>query len=87
MKTFYQVLANSFAAMLVNLTLWFALVYSVYLTTHSVFATSILSGVYMVLSAGTGMWFGSLVDHHHKHQMWCSIHQPIHQLQQMARPP
>ncbi len=66
MKTFYQVLANSFAAMLVNLTLWFALVYSVYLTTHSVFATSILSGVYMVLSAGTGMWFGSLVDHHHK---------------------
>jgi DHA3 family multidrug efflux protein-like MFS transporter len=41
-------------------------VYWVYLETKSVFATSIVSGFYILLTALSGFWFGSLVDHHTK---------------------
>ncbi len=66
MKTFYQILANTVIANVTNMTIWFALVFFVYLETHSVTATSIVSGIFLVFTAGLGIWFGSLVDHNKK---------------------
>lgn len=48
------------------MTVWFALIFFVYLETNSVTATSIVSGIYLVLVAVLGIWFGSLVDHNKK---------------------
>jgi DHA3 family multidrug efflux protein-like MFS transporter len=45
---------------------WFALSLWVYTRTQSVLATSIMSGVFLIATAATGIWFGSLVDHHKK---------------------
>lgn len=69
MNTFNQILANTFVAGLTNMTVWFALTYYVYLQTHSVFATSLIAGSHLVMTALTGLWFGGLVDHHHKKQV------------------
>lgn len=66
MKTFYQILANTVLANVTNMTVWFALIFFVYLETKSVTATSIISGIYLVLTAALGIWFGSLVDHNKK---------------------
>lgn len=66
MKTFYQLLANTFVANLTNMTVWFALTYYVYLETRSVFATALIAGSHLVMTALSGLWFGGLVDHHHK---------------------
>jgi DHA3 family multidrug efflux protein-like MFS transporter len=66
MKTFYQVLINSVLSNITNMTVWFALIFFIYLETLSVTATSIVSGIYLVLTAGLGIWFGSLVDHNKK---------------------
>ena len=48
------------------MTLWFAITFFVYLQTRSVFATAIISGIFLVATALTGIWFGSIVDHHKK---------------------
>jgi DHA3 family multidrug efflux protein-like MFS transporter len=69
MKAFYQLAANSFFAGLTTMLVWFALSLWVYTQTQSVLATSIMSGIYLVASAVTGVWFGSLVDHHKKKTM------------------
>lgn len=66
MKTFYQILANTVLANVTNMTVWFAMIFFMYLETKSVTATSIVSGIYLVLTAGLGIWFGSLVDHNKK---------------------
>lgn len=66
MKTFYQLLANTLLASVINFTVWFAITFYVYLQTRSVFATAIISGLYLVFTAVSGFWFGSLVDHYHK---------------------
>jgi MFS transporter, DHA3 family, multidrug efflux protein len=66
MKTFYQLLGNTIIANVTNMTIWFALVFFVYLETRSVTATSIVSGIYLVAVALSGFWFGSLVDHYKK---------------------
>ncbi len=50
----------------INFTVWFAITFFVYLQTRSVFATAIISGIFLVLTAVSGFWFGSLVDHHKK---------------------
>lgn len=63
MKTFYNVLANTVLASVTNMTVWFAITFFTYLQTQAVFATSLLSGLYLVVVAVTGIWFGSLVDH------------------------
>lgn len=62
MKTFYQVLANTLIASVTNFTVWFAITFFVYLQTRSVFATAIISGIYLVATAVSGFWLGSLVD-------------------------
>lgn len=69
MKNFYLLLANNLFASVTNFTVWFALVFYAYLQTRSVFATSLISGIYLVTVASTGFWFGELVDHHKKKQM------------------
>ncbi|WKZ46282.1 MAG: MFS transporter [Anaerolineales bacterium] len=66
MKTFYQILANTILANVTNMTVWFALIFFIYLQTKSVTATSIVSGIFLVLTAGLGIWFGSIVDHNKK---------------------
>jgi DHA3 family multidrug efflux protein-like MFS transporter len=66
MKTFYHLLANTTIAGVINFTVWFAITFFIYLQTHSVFATGIISGIYLILVAVTGIWFGSIVDNHKK---------------------
>jgi DHA3 family multidrug efflux protein-like MFS transporter len=48
------------------MTVWFAMIFFMYLETRSVTATSVVSGIYLVLTAVLGIWFGSLVDHNKK---------------------
>ncbi len=66
MKTFYQILANTVLANVTNMTVWFAMIFFIYLQTKSVTATSIVSGIFLALTAGLGIWFGSIVDHNKK---------------------
>lgn len=66
MKTFYQLLVNSLVTSITNLTVWFALTYFAYLQTHSVLTTAIMSGSYLLLVSVSGLWLGSIVDHHPK---------------------
>ncbi|MEU8242783.1 MFS transporter [Actinoplanes missouriensis] len=65
-KTFYQILANTLLVSVMNFTVWFAVTFWVYLQTRSVFATGVISGIFLVLTAATGIWFGSIVDGHRK---------------------
>jgi DHA3 family multidrug efflux protein-like MFS transporter len=65
-SVFHQILANNLVANITNFTVWFGVTFWVYLETHSVFATGMIAGIYLVLTAGLGFWFGSLVDHHPK---------------------
>ena len=66
LRTFYHLLGNTLIASVINFTVWFAITFYVYLQTHSVFATAMIAGIYLVMTASTGIWFGSLVDHHKK---------------------
>lgn len=66
MKTFYAFLANNLVAGIVNFTVWFAIIFYVYLQTHSVLATSLISGLWVATVALTGFWLGSFVDHYSK---------------------
>jgi DHA3 family multidrug efflux protein-like MFS transporter len=63
---FHHLLVNNLVANITNFTVWFALTFWVFLETRSVFATGMIAGVYLVLTAGLAIWFGSLVDHHRK---------------------
>lgn len=66
MKAFYNLLANNLIAGVTNFTVWFAIIFFVYLESKSVFATSMISGLYLLTVASTGIWFGSIVDHNKK---------------------
>jgi DHA3 family multidrug efflux protein-like MFS transporter len=74
LKAFYHLVANTAVASVLNYTVWFAITFYLYLQTQSVFATAALSGIYLVTTTLTGIWFGSLVDHHRKKQvmLWAS---------------
>ncbi|MBF9131304.1 MFS transporter [Plantactinospora sp. S1510] len=65
-KTFYQLLVNTLLVSVINFTVWFAITFYVYIETRSVFATGVISGIFLVMTALTGIWFGSLVDHYSK---------------------
>jgi DHA3 family multidrug efflux protein-like MFS transporter len=65
-RTFVQLLANVLLVGVINYTVWFAVTFFVYLQTRSVFATGVIAGLFLVAMVGTGVWFGSLVDHHRK---------------------
>jgi DHA3 family multidrug efflux protein-like MFS transporter len=66
MRAFYNLLANNAVAGVVNFTVWFAITFWVFLETRSVFATGMIAGVFLVLTAAFAVWFGSLVDHYPK---------------------
>lgn len=66
MSAFYNILGNVLIASITNFTIWFALTFWIFLETESVLATGLLGGIYLVFTAGSGFWFGSIVDHHRK---------------------
>ena len=66
MNTFRRLLANSLIAGVTTNFLWFAITFWAYLETRSVLATSIIGGTFMLLSAVSGLVFGSFVDRHKK---------------------
>jgi MFS transporter, DHA3 family, multidrug efflux protein len=65
-RVFQHALGNTLVASVVNFTVWFAVTFWVYLETRSVFATGVISGIYLVLTAASGVWFGGLVDRYRK---------------------
>ncbi|WP_232664507.1 MFS transporter [Pseudonocardia sp. TRM90224] len=65
-RTFRHALANTLVASVVNFTVWFAVTFWVYLETRSVFATGVIAGIFLGFTALSGIWFGSIVDHHRK---------------------
>jgi DHA3 family multidrug efflux protein-like MFS transporter len=69
MKSFYQLLGNTVLTSVTNMTVWFAIIFYAYLQTQAVFATSLLSGMFLAVTAITSIWFGSLVDNHRKKQV------------------
>nr|WP_221374315.1 MFS transporter [Actinoplanes polyasparticus] len=68
-RVFYQLLVNTLLVSVTNFTVWFAITFYTYIETRSVFATGVISGIFLVLTALTGIWFGSLVDHRPKKLM------------------
>lgn len=66
MTPFHHLLINNLIANITNFTVWFAVTFWVFLETKSVFATGMIAGMYLVLTAAFAIWFGSLVDHHRK---------------------
>jgi MFS transporter, DHA3 family, multidrug efflux protein len=66
MKTFYFLLGNTVIASVTNMTVWFALIFFIFLETQSVFATAMCSGIYLTIVALSGFWLGSIVDHNKK---------------------
>ena len=66
MPVFLQLLVNVLLVSVINFTVWFAITFFVYLETRSVFATGMVAGIFLVSTTLTGIWFGSLVDHHPK---------------------
>lgn len=66
MKTFYKLLVSALIVTTTNNFVWFALTYWVYLETKSVISTAMVGGIYLVASAVSGFWLGSIVDHYKK---------------------
>jgi len=66
MSTFYRLLGVALLVVTANNFVWFALTFWAYLTTRSVVSTSTLGGAFLVMMMISGLWFGSLVDHHKK---------------------
>lgn len=64
--TFYQLLVNTLLTNVTNMTVWFALTFFIYLETQSVFASSVVAGIYLVAGTLSGFWFGGIVDRHKK---------------------
>jgi DHA3 family multidrug efflux protein-like MFS transporter len=65
-RVFAHLLVSNAVVAVMNYTVWFAVTFWVFLETRSVFATGMIAGVFVVATASTGIWFGSLVDNHHK---------------------
>jgi MFS transporter, DHA3 family, multidrug efflux protein len=65
-RTFAQLLVNVLGVSVTNSTVWFAITFFVYLETGSVFATGVVAGLFLGFTTLTGVWFGSIVDHHRK---------------------
>jgi DHA3 family multidrug efflux protein-like MFS transporter len=65
-RAFAHILVSSLVVSVANFTIWFAVTFWTYLETRSVLATGLIAGIFLVAIAGTGIWFGSIVDHHRK---------------------
>jgi MFS transporter, DHA3 family, multidrug efflux protein len=68
-RIFYHLLTNTLFSSVINFTVWFAITFYAYIQTQSVFVTGMIAGIYLVATMLTGIWFGSLVDHHKKRTM------------------
>ena len=66
MKSFYHLLGNTVISSITNFTVLFSIIFYTFLQTRSVFATGMISGINLVLTALSGIWFGSLVDNYKK---------------------
>lgn len=66
MKTFYKLLVVALITSTTNNFVWFALTFFAYLETKSVISTGFVGGIYLVATALSSFWFGSLVDHNKK---------------------
>lgn len=66
MRHFYGVLTNTLIANVTTSFLWFCLTFWVYLQTHSVLATAIIGGAYMLFVSIMAIPFGTFIDHHRK---------------------
>jgi DHA3 family multidrug efflux protein-like MFS transporter len=65
-RTFLHLLVNTLVVSVINFTVWFAITFLVFLETRSVLATGLVAGIFLVATASSGTWFGSLVDHYRK---------------------
>jgi DHA3 family multidrug efflux protein-like MFS transporter len=65
-RTFVHLLVNMLLVSVINFTMWFAVTFWVFLETHSVLATGMVAGIFLLTTAASGIWFGSLVDRHGK---------------------
>ena len=65
-RVFAHILVSSLVVSVANFTVWFALTFWTYLETRSVMATGFIAGLFLIATASTGIWFGSIVDHHRK---------------------
>jgi MFS transporter, DHA3 family, multidrug efflux protein len=74
-RKFVRVLVNTLLVSVTNYTVWFAITFYVYLETRSVFATGVIAGLFLMMTSLTGIWFGSLVDHHDKKlvMLWSGV--------------
>ncbi len=71
-RTFLHLLVNVLFVSVMNFTVWFAITFWVFLETRSVLATGMVAGIFLVATALSGIWFGSLVDHHRKKNVMLS---------------
>jgi DHA3 family multidrug efflux protein-like MFS transporter len=65
-RAFVHLLVNTLLVSVINFTVWFAVTFWVFLETRSVLATGMVAGIFLVSTALSGIWFGSLVDHYRK---------------------
>jgi DHA3 family multidrug efflux protein-like MFS transporter len=65
-RVFRRLLVDTLFVSVTHFTVWFAITFYVYLQTRSVFATGVIAGLFLVMTSLSGIWFGSLVDHHPK---------------------
>jgi MFS transporter, DHA3 family, multidrug efflux protein len=65
-RAFVHLLVNTLLVSVMNFTVWFAVTFWVFLETKSVLATGMVAGIFLVTTAVSGIWFGSLVDHYRK---------------------
>lgn len=65
-RTFLHLLINVLIVSVMNFTVWFAITFWIFIETQSVLATGMVAGIFLVCTAASGIWFGSLVDHHRK---------------------
>jgi MFS transporter, DHA3 family, multidrug efflux protein len=68
-RAFVHLLVNTLLVSVINFTVWFAITFWVFLETRSVLATGMVAGIFLVTTALSGIWFGSLVDQYRKKTM------------------
>jgi MFS transporter, DHA3 family, multidrug efflux protein len=65
-RQFAHLLVNTLLVSVMNFTVWFAITFWIFIETRSVLATGMVAGIFLVATALSGIWFGSLVDHYRK---------------------
>jgi len=66
MNVFHRLTVSALIVALSTNFVWFALTYFVYIQTQSVVSTGLAAGIYLVIVALSGFWFGSFVDRNKK---------------------